>query len=740
LGPHILKYLNIAILGCGGFALAGVYWFGWRPLPRLTGAVRAPLDGRATIERDRLGVPHIVAGSIADALFAQGYATAQDRLWQMDALRRMAGGTLAAVAGRDAIDSDREALRMRLARLAEREAATLAESERAGLAAYARGVNAFIEANRARLPFEFRVLRYDPAPWRVRDSLVIGMYLYRALTSTWRTKLQKARMLEGGDPAKLDFLFSARPGEGQPGSNAWVLAGSRTASGKPLLANDPHLPYSIPSVWHMVHLRAPGLNVEGVTMPGLPCVIIGHNDRIGWGVTNLQADVQDLYIERLDPSTGRYLFRGRMEQAEFERDIIQVKGGAPVEVARWVTRHGPVMEDRGRFLALRWTGAEPDGFAFPFLDINRARDWNEFTAALARYGGPGQNFVFADVDGNIGYQAAGRIPIRKNFDGSVPVDGSTGEYEWDGYIPFEDMPRSYNPPDGLLVTANDNPFRGPNSPAGNFAPPYRAAQIRCLLSKRGGWRPAEMVSVQKDVYSEFFHFLAREAVAAWNERREENPDLSEFVAVLRPWDGQMEKGPAPLLAFLIYEHLRMAAADRASPGKALEYDPNVFGKIDTVQVAPVAIESLLRERPKDWFDDYDELLITALRDSAAEARRVQGRKVSKWDWSVYNRLYIAHPVGSRLPLIGKYFSIGPVRQSGSPLSVKQTSSGMGPSMRMTLDFSDLDQSLWNLAGGESGHLLSGHYKDQWEAYYYARSFPMEFFKVGVEDKLVLLPE
>lgn len=721
--------------------MAGVYWFGWRPLPRVSGTVRAPLDGRATIDRDSLGVPHITANSIEDALFAQGYATAQDRLWQMDALRRLAGGTLAAVIGRDAIDSDREALRLRLARLAARDARTLADAERAGLAAYARGVNAFIETHRSRLPFEFRVLGYDPSPWRIEDSLVIGMYLYRALTSTWRTKLQKSRMLEGGDPAKVDFLFSTRPGDGQPGSNAWVLAGSRTASGKPLLANDPHLPYSIPSIWHMVHLRAPGLNVEGVTLPGEPCVIIGHNDRIGWGVTNLQADVQDLYIERLDPRTGQYLFRGQVEQAALERDVIQVKGGAPIEYAQWVTRHGPVFEDRGRFLALRWTGAEPDGFRFPFLDIDRARNWPEFTAALAGYGGPGQNFVYADVDGNIGYQAAGRIPIRRNFDGAAPVDGSSGEYEWEGFIPFEQMPRSYNPPDGLIVTANDNPFRnGPYSPGGNYAAPYRAAQIRRLLSKRNGWRAAEMASVQKDVYSAFFQFVGREAVTAWDRRRAGNADLAEAVAVLRPWDGQMEDGPAPLLAMLIYEHLRVAMADRASPGKALEYDPAVFGKIDTVQIAPVIVETLLRARPADWFGDYDQLLVTALRDSVNEARRVQGRDLSKWDWATYNRLYIAHPVGSRLPLIGKYFSIGPVRQSGSPLSIKQTSTGLGPSMRMAVDFSDLDQSVWNLVTGESGHLLSGHYKDQWEAYYYARSFPMEFFKVGVKDRLALLPE
>ncbi len=260
-----------------------------------------------------------------------------------------------------------------------------------------------------------------------------------------------------------------------------MIAGKLTASGKPILANDPHLDWSLPAAWYQVHLKAPGLNVAGVSLPGLPAVIIGHNARIAWGVTNLGFDVQDLYGEKIDPQTGRYIFRGQVEQAHSESEWILVKNARPVEFRQWVTRHGPVaVSENGRYFALRWAAAESDGFAFPFLDLNRANNWTEFTAVLARYPGPGQNFVYADVDGNIGYQAAGQLPIRKNYNGDLPVDGSSGDFEWEGFIPFDQLPVFYNPPRGWIVTANQNPFpeNYPYRVNGEFGPPYRSMEIR----------------------------------------------------------------------------------------------------------------------------------------------------------------------------------------------------------------------------------------------------------------------
>jgi len=734
-----LRYFNFAVAALVVAAAAVVYWFAWRPLPRTSGRLEAPIRQRATVERDHLGVPHISAASVEDALFAQGFVTAQDRLWQMDSLRRWAAGRLSEVAGPQALQEDRRSRALRLERIAEEHYRSLSEQDRAPLAAYARGVNFFIQTHRRRLPLEFTLMGYEPRPWRVIDSILVGLQMYQTLTNTWEQELKKDALLAAGDKEKVNFLYPVRAGsEVQPGSNAWVLAGSRTASGRPLLAGDPHLAYSIPGIWYLVHLKAPGLHVAGAAIPGLPCVILGHNDRIAWGVTNLQFDVQDLYQEKLDLRSGRYVFRGRLEQARLERDVIPVRGSAGVEFRQWVTRHGPIVSDEGnRPLALRWGAAEPGAFQWVFLDVNRAGNWQEFTAALARYPGPGQNFIYADVDGNIGYQAAGRFPIRKTFDGDVPVDGASGDYEWEGFIPFEELPRSLNPPAGLIVTANQNPFPAnyPYRVNGKFDPPYRAAQIHALLTARGGWRADQFPAEQKDVYSAFAHLLAREFVSACERRKVTNPALTEALALLRAWNGQMEGSEAaPFIVTLGFQHLRKNVAERAAPRRAALYD---------YLMAPVALEKLLRERPAGWFEDWDRKLVEVLADALEEGRRMQGRDVRKWRYGHYHKLLVAHPVGHRLPLVGKYFNLGPVPLSGSATTIKKAETIMGyligPSLRLSMDVADWDRSLAGLVAGQSGHLLSHHYKDQWDAYQQGRAFPMQFRRVEAAGTLVLEP-
>jgi penicillin amidase len=735
LAGKALKFINLSIAVLLVLVLVAIYWIAYRPLPTISGQISAPVSAQATVGRDSLGVPHITAGQWEDAIFLQGYATAQDRLWQMDVLRRLAAGELSEVLGSATLELDREARGLRMRRIAEEHARTLPPADRAVFAAYARGVNYFIETHRSALPLEFTLLRYDPRPWSIVDSLLCGLQMYRSLTSTWREELRKMTMLAGGDPAKVTLLYPARAGtEFQPGSNAWVVSGKLTATGKPILANDPHLEWSIPAAWYQVHLKAPGLDVSGVSLPGVPCVIIGHNQRIAWGVTNLGFDVQDLYIEKIDPQTGRYAFHGQVEQARSESEWIRVKGARPVEVRQWVTRHGPVaFEEKGRYFALRWAAAE-SGSEYPFLDLNRAGNWKEFSAALARYPGPGQNFIYADVDGNIGYQATGMLPIRKNFDGDVPLDGSTGDFEWDGFIPFDQLPAFYNPPRGWIVTANQNPFpeNYPYRVSGEFGTPYRSSEIRDRLMARTGWKPEEMLGVEKDVYSGFSSFLARQIVAAYDRKKPAQQDLAEAVTLLRSWNGQMEKqAPAPLLITLAYDQLRNAAVHAAWPGKPDIYQP---------YMAPAAIQQILESGGRGFFRDTDDALLTALRAAIAEGRRTQGSNLAKWDYGRYNLLTIKHPVGSQLPGVGTYFDIGPVEMSGSSTTIKQTSVVLGPSMRFVADLANWDGSFNNIDIGQSGHVLSRHYKDQWDAYYVGRSFPMQFEKVEVKDTLVVVPK
>ena len=716
--------------------LGGVYWTAYRPLPKTSGQIAAPISARAAIERDALGVPHITAAAWEDAIFLQGYATAQDRLWQMDVLRRLAAGELSEVLGAATLELDRESRRLRMRRIAQEHARTLPAADRAVLAAYARGVNFFIETHRGALPLEFTLLRYDPRPWSIEDSLLCGLEMYRSLTSTWREELRKMAMLQGGDPAKVTLLYPARAGtEFQPGSNAWVVSGKLTASGKPILANDPHLEWSIPAAWYQVHLKAPGLDVTGVSLPGVPCVIIGHNWRIAWGVTNLGFDVQDLYIEKIDPQTGRYAFRGQVEQAHSESEWIRVKGARPIELRQWVTRHGPVFyAENGRYFALRWAAAEPGGFGFPFLDLNRAGDWTEFRAALARYPGPGQNFVYADADGNIGYQATGMLPIRKDFDGDVPLDGASGGFEWNGFIPFGQLPVFYNPARGWIITANQNPFpeNYPFRVSGEFAAPYRSSEIRERLLARAGWKPEEMLGVEKDVYSSFLSFLARQMVAACDRLKPAQPELREAVGLLRSWNGQMEKQTAaPLVISLAYDQLRNAAVRAAWPGAPDIYRP---------YMAPAAIQRIVESGGRGFFPDRDAALLAALAAGIEEGRKTQGSNLARWDYGRYNLLTIQHPVGSHLPLVGSYFNIGPAEMSGGSTTIKQTSPQLGPSMRFIADLAGWDGSLNNIDIGQSGQILSRHYKDQWDAYYAGRSFPMQFDKVDAKDTLVVVPQ
>jgi penicillin amidase len=381
-------------------------------------------------------------------------------------------------------------------------------------------------------------------------------------------------------------------------------------------------------------------------------------------------------------------------------------------------------------MALRWVPNDTSAFQFPVLELNRARNWQEFRAALARWPGPGQNFVYADVDGNIGYQAAGRLPVRRGYNGDLPVDGSSGEFDWDGYIPFDKLPSAFNPPDGMIATANQNPFP-PGSPwpvNGNFAPPYRVRQIRDLLAAGSRWTPERLLRVQTDVYSGFDRFIAAQAVGAYDRRRELKPALDPAVALLRHWNGQMDQDQgAPFLAELLYQHIRSAMAESAAPGKAGTYD---------FQGAPAAVEKLLRERPPGWFRDYDEMLLRALADAVEEGGRIQGRDPGRWRYGNYLRITIAHPVVHQVPLAGKYFDIGPVAMSGSRTTVKQTTRSVAPSMRMNADLGDWERSLQNLPIGQSGQIFSRHYRDQWPDYYYGRGEPMRFGNVEAKSTLV----
>jgi penicillin amidase len=712
------------------------YWFLYRALPDSSGTIAAAVSQPVQMTRDSLGVPHIKAATQLDALFAQGYATAEDRMWHMDMLRRYAAGETAEVIGPAGLETDRESRRMRMRRTAELIATVLPADEKAEFAAYARGVNAYIESHRGRYGLEFTVLQYDPRPWSVVDSILVGLQMFRSFSNDWRTILLKQQMMSQGERAKVEFLFPIRTGgDVQPGSNAWAIAGSHTATGKPMLSTDMHVEFSLPGIWYMTHLEAPGLNVEGVAVPGIPGIAAGHNDRIAWGETVLGFSAQDLYVERVDLRAGRYLYQGQVLPGAQDKEIVRVRGGASETLTTLSTKHGPVFyQNNNIVMSLRWTAFDASVFHSFFLPLDRAQNWTEFRSALDKYGSLPLNFLYADVDGNIGYQVAGKLPIRRNFQGDVPVDGSSGNFEWAGYIPFEQLPSAYNPPSGYLMSSNQNPFPKdyPYPVAGRFAPYYRSRQVSDLLHAAGNKvRPEDSLRIQKDVYSGFSKFIAQQVVAAWDKRAASNPPLNTAAGLLRHWNGQMDQDhPEPLIATLVYQQLRRAAAERAAPGS---------GKFWDEQMSPAVVERLLRERPRNWFADYDQLLLQAFNDAIEEGQRMQGTDPAKWRWGRYMYLPAANPVAGRLPLVGRYFNIGPVPMSGSTTTVKQTSQVLVPSERMDMSTANWDDSLWSLTVGQSGHVISRHYRDQWNSYYTGRAFPMPFRNVDRSGGITFTP-
>lgn len=524
-----------------------------------------------------------------------------------------------------------------------------------------------------------------------------------------------------------------------------------------MAANDPHLAYGIPGTWHLVHLKAPGLDVSGAALPGLPCVITGHNDDIAWGVTNLQSDVLDLYMEQIDERTGRYLFDGKAEQAQPDHQIIGVRGGKPVEVDTWITRHGPIiLHENGKNFSMRWSAT--DGFSFPFLELDRAQNWDQFRAALSSFWGPPQNFIYADRAGNIGYQAAGRVPIRRDFDGDIPLDGTSSKFDWSGYIPFEQLPVVYNPASGVVATANQNPFP-PDYPyriSGDYADKYRVQQIRGLLTAKPKLTVTGMLAVQKDVYSAYDYFLSRQVIAAVARHGSSDQNVRAAVAVLQHWNGQMEKDEAaPMITELLDEQLARSLvlslsfpAPRADPeprGSAAKAGGHyrLMGVSSAAIVPrPQVIENLLRARPPGWVanDDWDAWLMQNLPAALGSGRLRQGTPISKWHWGRMHEWNVAHPVGKQLPLVSGFFDIGPVEMSGAGTTVKQTTTSLGPSERMVVDLGDLDKSVQNLVTGESGFVSSSHYKDQWSAYYAGRSFPMQFDRIVAKEVLRVRPQ
>jgi penicillin amidase len=660
-------------------ALGAAAAFRW-PLPRTSGTLRLPgLSAPVEVIRDRWGIPHIYAAGTADLFMAQGYVHAQDRLWQMELHRRLGQGQLAEIFGPRALPADRFLRTLGFGRTARREAALLDGSVREAIEAYTRGVNVFLDQRGLRLPLEFMVLRLRPRPWEVADALVFGKVMALNLCENWTTELLRARiiaavgagratLLESGYPQNLPLAipalqpYGSRIGEealegaqatqvfagaaeaGQ-GSNAWAVAGSRSATGRPLLANDPHLAIQMPSLWYENHLDGGDIHVTGASIPGSPGVVIGHNERIAWGATNGMTDVQDLYIERFDPADPtRYEFRGAWERAEVVREEIVVRGQSePVVEEVRVTRHGPVVDTAPAGapggdgavegpLALRWIALQPGQLNRALLALNRAHDWQSFRAALADWTAPAQNFVYADVDGHIGYALGGAIPVRAQGDGRLPVPGWSGDYEWTGVIPHAELPHVLDPAEGFVVTANnrivDDSY--PYALPGEWLPGYRAARIRALIEQTPAHDASSFARIHRDRRS-----LPGLQLAALSARLPAATGASARAReIFGAWDGDMAADSigATIYARFCEKLLAAAYADAAAPLAAAAALDVLPGQT----FLGVALPYVLRraaEGDDGWLPEgrtWNGLLSAAWDSAIGELRAEYGDDVTTW--------------------------------------------------------------------------------------------------------------
>ena len=746
----------------------------YRPLATIDGEYRLlGLDQRAEVLRDSYGVPHIYARTAHDLFYLQGYVTAQDRLFQMDLYRRAGSGRLAEVLGEPALESDIRFRTLGVARVAAEELRLLSGDTRANLEAYAEGVNKFLQQHGDSLPLEFVILGYKPELWSAVDSVVVtklqaydaagnvDQELLRAglaarfggtavlatlmpdpsglvATSDQRAWSLVAPYLSSGGGHPASTLSALLPGEGSgTGSNCWTVSGSRTTTGKPLLAGDPHLAVRNPSIWYEVGLEGAGYKLVGFSFAGIPGVVIGHNDRIAWTFTYAYADTQDLFVERQDPADPRrYEYKGAFEAATFVRETIAVKGRLdPVVVDVAITRHGPIitplLEGQAAPLALRWTALDPGLLVEFVFAVARARDWQEFRAAAANFRGAAVSACYADVDGHIGYQLIGQLPARKG-DGQMPVPGWTGEYDWTGVVPASENPSVFDPPSGLIVNANDRPTQDPHAVgyAGEWHPPFRAGYITGRLANLGKADIAAMRDIQTD-YASVPVARWRDAILAATPRS----DLQRRAqSLVRGWDGTLAvgSGGAAVTETWLLAMIGRVFGDKLGPD--LYHDYLVHGP------AAFALYQLLARQDDPWFAQADDPTAQsrdatsslALEDATRELVQRIGSDPQKWRWGDLHTITFAHPLA--IGPLALLLNIGPLPRAGDGFSVnngaydpsapyKQITNA---SERMIVDLSDLDNSLSITPEGQSGQPGSKYWGDQTPLWNEGRYKPMRF--------------
>ncbi len=754
-------------------------WLGWVSLPQLSGDIDVPgIRDTVTIVRDAHAVPHVTAGSEADAYFAVGFLHGQDRLWQMEFDRLAGQGRLAELLGAEALPYDRFVRTLGIQASAERATATLDAPTLSLLEAYAAGVNAAIERYGFLLPPEFLILRHRPEPWRPVDSVRFLKLMAYTLSGNWRQELQRSRLSRSLRPDQMALLW---PGEEQAGpitmaalsgnaldrlaaalpepppagvgSNVWVAAGSRTATGRPLLANDPHLGWQMPGQWYLAQLEAPGLAVIGATLPSVPFVVLGRNRALAWGFTNTGSDTQDLFVERLDPAEpGRYLTPDGSAPFVRRTETIAVRGAPAERLEIRATRHGPVISDllpdapvkEGHVLALSWTQLEdlgPDTTMAAGFALCRAVSAETFLAAAELYRGAQQNIAFATVAGHIGMYSPGLVPIRRSGDGRLPVPGWSGAYDWQGTIPAASLPRLSDPSSGLLVNANnrlvDDTY--PFFLAADWDEPFRAQRIADLLQRGGPLDRDGFARIQLDQVSALAPVLLDHlppSVVLPVELRASRDALAA-------WDGTMRPDRPEPLIFSAWRH----AFGRRLAERALGPEFAALGA-GRAGFQRRALAGCHGAKPT-----CSEMAADAFIAASADLEERYGGDWRAWRWGIAHPAVLAHRPFDVLPVLGRLFSRR-VPFGGDSTTVDVAGAGPeadgvdfpashGAGFRAVYDLARPDRSMWITATGQSGHVLSPFYGDlvAWwsEGRYLPMSMDATVFQAQAIGTLRLVP-
>ncbi len=783
---RVLLGIAIAVVILAALAGTTSVWFVQRTLPQTTGTLQVKgLDSTVSVLRDSWGVPHITGDDVHDVAFAEGYVTAQDRLFQMEFNRRVAQGRLAEMfgAGEDdsILDTDILLRTLDLYGAARFEEANLDARTLEMLTAYSDGVNAFLDSHQNSLPLEFTILGITPQKWTPLDSLAYGRVVALSLDSTWGTKYSRAMVTNKVGPLIASALFPqypstnptlfASPGTAAPpqesgasskasspdaveetvalspnllegtaflrqilgdvrdalGSNDWVVDGTHTTTGKPLLANDPHLGIRMPSVWYEVALRGGGLDEIGFTFPGEPGIVVGHNDYIAWGVTNVDADNTDLYLENLDPTNhpGQYLYDRAWEPLQVRQQVIHIRGGGSKTITISSTIDGPIinsgLDDLKKYppVSLKWTALQPTYSFRGFFQLNFARNWYEFLDAIANIS-ISQNFVYADIYGNIGYRMSGVLPIRPAANGLLPVSGSTSDHEWQGVVPQNEMPTLYNPDTHLIATANNRivPSDYPVYVTNDWDCGYRARRIDDLLTSKAKLSVSDIEQIQTDVYS----IPASQLVPAFIQAGQAaGGDAAKAAGLLQNWDYTMTRDST---AAAVYE---AAAGTLLRETVEPMLGKDLYGIFQSNATPSCLFTTLVNSlnNPAPLFASSqarDAAIGKALADTVHSLRAQFGDDTSKWQWGTLHTAHFEHPLATVSPL-NLIFDVAPVARPGDSTTINVGGSGgfsddpanfdqrTVPSMRQIIDLSNFDNSVWVTTTGESGQPFSAHYSD-----------------------------